>query len=143
VARRRVLEVPPHIVPFQRTPAQWADLGAPAWVYELDAGAQALVAWAVPRAGGGTDPTDRLLRWMVTQLWWPGCVQPQYLGHAGSLTDVERAMWATPGPSTHGRPDRCAAARLRADAPVPAWLECCRHAPGPARTGPTPTSRGH
>jgi hypothetical protein len=123
VARRKTIEVPANAVPFQRT--QWADLGAPAWVYDLAAGAEALSAWAVMRHGGGVDPADRLLRWQVTRLWWPGCVQPQYLHHLDALTDVERTIWATPGPSTRGRPGECAVAMLRPDAPVPEWLACC------------------
>ncbi len=132
MARRKTLEVPAHVVPFQRTPEEWADLGAPAWVYDLDAGAEALCAWAVMRYGGGVDPTERLLRWFVSRLWWRGCVQPQYLDAADALTDVERGMWVAPC-STRGRPGQRAAPMLRADAPVPAWLGCCRQ---PERRNP-------
>ena len=125
MARRRTLETPANAVPFTRTSEEWIALGAPAWVWDIATGAEAVSAWAVMRHGGGVDPGDRLLRWMVTKLWWPGCAQPQYLHHVDALTDVERAMWATPGPSTRGRPGECVA-RLRPDAPVPEWLECCR-----------------
>ena len=39
MARRRAAELPAGVEPFDRSPEQWRELGAPTWVFDLDAAA--------------------------------------------------------------------------------------------------------
>jgi hypothetical protein len=128
VARRRVAELPPGAEPFNRSAQQWRELGAPPFVYDVDAAAEAYVAWALAGYGGGEDSTDELVRaYYVRLLWVPRCVKPQWLAHAGALLDAEAQLLAGDRQARWGRPGRCRSRMLDSEAVgVPAWLECCK-----------------
>lgn len=112
---------------FDRTPGQWRELGAPAWVFDPNAAAEAYTGWASPSFGGGQDPNDPALRlYYVGMIWTPRCVKPQWLSVQDALTDTEVELLATDRAERWGRPGRCRGRLLAPDAPVPAWLECCR-----------------
>ncbi|HET9255489.1 MAG TPA: hypothetical protein VFO16_09835 [Pseudonocardiaceae bacterium] len=127
MARRRAAELPPGAEPFHRSAEQWRELGAPVFVYDVDAAAEAYVAWAPVGYGGGKDPADELVRrYYVGMIWLPRCVKPQWLAHAGALLDVEAELLASDRWARWGRPGRCRAPMLAAEADVPEWLVCCR-----------------
>jgi hypothetical protein len=126
VARRRVVELPPGVEPFDRSPEQWRELGAPAWVFVPDAAAEAYSAWALPGYGRGMDPADPVMRRYYVQTWMARCTKTQFLAHVGALSPAEVALLGTGSRAGWGDPARCWARMLDADADVPAWLECCR-----------------
>lgn len=125
MARRR--DVVAQAGAFDRTPEQWHELGAPAFVYQRDAAAEAYVAWAVPGFGGRRDPADPLV-WFyyVSKIWMPRCCKPQYLAHVDALTSTEVALLAANQWARWDRPGHCRSKLLAGDAPVPSWLESCR-----------------
>jgi hypothetical protein len=134
MARRRMIELPPGRYPFDRTPQQWRDSGAPVWVFDSDAAAEVYVTWARAGYGRGVDLADGVVRrYYVDMRWLPHCVQPRYLDHVGALTAGEAQLLVSDRSARWGRPGRCRSPMLDAAADVPRWLECCRQDPGPAR----------
>ena len=111
---------------FDRAPDEWRALGAPAFVYDIDAAAEAYSVWGMSCWGGQKDPSDQGTRfYYIGLIWLPCCVKPRYLYHVGAVTDVERALLTT-GHARWDPPDRCRSHLLRPDAGVPEWLELCR-----------------
>jgi hypothetical protein len=130
MARRRGIELPAGARPFERDVADWRDLGAPAWVYDLPAAVMAYVAWARPGYGRGADLSDGVIgRYYVAMQWLPHCVQPRYLDHVGALTAGEAQLLANDRSARWGRPGRCRTPMLDPKADVPVWLACCRQEP--------------
>lgn len=131
MAKRRVSELPPGTKPFERTAAQWSDLGAPEWVIDPGAATEKYVLWARNGYGRGADPSDEMIRkYYVEMAWLKRCVRPRYLTHAGALNPVERELLSGGQSSRWGSPGRCWAELLEADAVgVPRWLRCCRRDP--------------
>lgn len=131
MARRRMIELPPGTEPFNRTPQQWRDIGAPVWVFDSDAAAEVYVTWARAGYGRGADPTAEpwIAHYYVRMRWTPYCVKPRYLDHIGALLPAEAQLLASDRRARWGRPGRCRSRMLAADANVPLWLECCRQEP--------------
>jgi hypothetical protein len=125
MARRRKLDA--FAGAFDRSPEQWRELGAPAFVYDMDAAAQTYSVWGMPCWGGGNDPADPPTRfYYIGMMWMPYCLKPRYLYHVGAATAGEMALLANQE-SRWDTPDRCRWRLLRPDAEVPSWLaECCR-----------------
>jgi hypothetical protein len=133
VAQRKSLDIPTGAKLFDRTLAQWQQLGAPDWVYDRHAGESTYIRWAQPGYGERLSPGDTALRYYVAMLWWPFCVRPQFLYLVDALTETERSALESERYARWGRPGRCASPMLAADADgVPDWLECCR---SPGRSG--------
>lgn len=127
VARRKTLELPSGVTPFNRTAEQWRELDAPAWVSDSMAAAEAYVSWASQGYGRGADPTDMVIRlYYVEMLWLKHCVRPQWLAQAGALLDFEVQLLSTDRYQRWGRPGHCRSPMLDPEAPVPDWLACCR-----------------
>ncbi len=129
MARRKTAVLPAGAVPFDRSPEQWQDLGAPEFVADPDAAAWCYSKWARPGFGRGstaTDPTAK--RYYVCMAWLPRCVRPLFLAHVGALAPGEVALLAGDRRARWGRPGRCWSPMLAPDADVPAWLQCCRRA---------------
>jgi hypothetical protein len=127
MARRRTVELPAGAEPFDRSPAQWRELGAPEFVADLAVAAEFYSRWALPGYGRGltaTDPTAR--RYYVAMAWLPRCVRPLYLAHVRALLPGEVQLLSGDRRNRWGRLGRCWSPMLAADADVPAWLECCR-----------------
>jgi hypothetical protein len=129
MARRRVAELPAGAEPFDRSVQQWRELGAPTWVFELAAAAEAYVAWAQPGYGGGLEPDDVLVRRHYARKWMAQCVKPQWLAQAGALLDAEVQLLSGDRWARWGRPGRCRSRMLAPGADVPVWLTCCRRDP--------------
>jgi len=127
MARRRTLELPAGTEPFDRSPEQWRELGAPEFVVDLAAAAQCYSRWARPGYGRGLTSTDATAqRYYVTMAWLPRCVRPLYLAHVGALAPGEVQLLSGDQRNQWGRLGRCWSPLLAADADVPIWLECCR-----------------
>ncbi|MGH3808062.1 MAG: hypothetical protein ACRDRU_15840 [Pseudonocardiaceae bacterium] len=129
MARRRgtLDALAPGVELFERSTEQWCRLGAPLWVYDIAAAAEAYATWASRAYGGGVDPTDQIVRrYYVMMAWWPWCVRPQWLHAHGHLTAAEEQILATDKYARWGRPGRCRSPQLNPDADCPDWLACCR-----------------
>lgn len=130
MARRRRIELPANVAPFDRTVEQWRALGAPAWVFDLDAASEAYFGWALSCYGGGHDSTDPAIRrYFVEMIWMQNCVKPQWLWHAGVLLPAEVRLFTGDRWARWGRPGRCRSQQLNPEADVPVWLACCRQEP--------------
>ncbi|MGH3722032.1 MAG: hypothetical protein ACRDRI_24955 [Pseudonocardiaceae bacterium] len=136
MARRRSVldDLAPGVELFERSTEQWRRLGAPLWVYDLDAAAERYVTWAPSSYGGGAVPNELTRRYYVGMIWTPKCVKPQFLHAHGHLTAVEEQLLTTDKYARWGRPGRCRSPQLNPDADVPGWLTCCRR--GRSRHGP-------
>lgn len=136
MARRKSMDVSAEAGLFDRSLAQWQELGSPDWVYDRHAADLAYIRWTLPGYGERCNPGDTALRYYVGMEWWPFCVHPQFLYSVDALTEMERGVLESERYARWGRPGRCASRMLAVDAiGVPAWLECCRSA-GRSGRGP-------
>lgn len=120
MARRRSIELPAGTEPFSRTAREWRDLGAPAWVYDLDVAAAAYISWARAGYGRNADLTDGVIgHYFVAMQWLPRCVQPRYLDHVSALTAGEAQLLASDRSARWGRPGRCRLPMLDSEADCP------------------------
>lgn len=134
MARRRAVELPAGTEPFDRSPQQWRELGAPGFVADPAVAARCYSEWARPGFGRGSTATDpTTARYYVSMAWLPRCVRPLFLAYVGALAPGEVALLAGDRRARWGRPGRCWSPMLAPDAPMPEWLECCRRGDrGPA-----------
>jgi hypothetical protein len=117
MARRRMIELAPGARQFERTAREWRDMGAPVWVFDLDAAAEAYAAWARFGYGRDADLADGVIaRYYVAMQWLPHCVQPRFLEHVGALFPAEAQLLATDrwggGDGRAGATHRCWIRRL-------------------------------
>jgi hypothetical protein len=125
-----MIELAPGTRPFERTAREWRDIGAPVWVFDLNAAAEAYAAWAQFGYGRDADLADGVIcRYYVEMQWLPHCVQPRFLDHVGALFPGEAQLLATDRSARWGRPGRCRVPMLASDADVPDWLTLCRREP--------------
>jgi hypothetical protein len=137
MAKRRVIELPPGVEPFNRTAGQWDDLGAPEWVIDAGAATEIYVQWARNGYGRGADPTDEVIRrYYVEMAWLKRCIRPQFLVNSGALTDAEMQLLTARHSARWGRPGRCWTPMLHSEADCPPWLACCRQGAAVQRRAP-------
>ena len=127
MARRRTVELPTGMEPFDRTADQWCALEAPMWLRDSRAAARHYSEWALPGFGRGMDPDDPVTRrYYVDMMWLSRCVRPQWLFHVGALSVTEVELLSADRWARWGRPGRCRSPMLDPTAEVPGWLTCCR-----------------